>query len=188
MYIGTPVTEGTQVPANSSDPVNYHDVVGYVQEFDFTDLSALSVQDYNLITSEDAMAQNIWRKTRDGGFKPFYVEVVTTFPTANSAHIKVTEQHGSEIVISSASVGHETFRPLFTITMFVALFAWAIATAIIAALYVSAPVIWKNAGISEAGLNLLFGGVPNTVIAVAIIAVVGVLGYIYFTNKPKGGS
>lgn len=184
---GEPVVAGTKTYVTEDELVNYHDVVGYEQEYDVPDLSVLSPEDYNLITNEETLAMSVWRKTIDGGFKPFYVEVEITMGM-NSAHIKVTEHHGSEVVIPLASVGHETFRPLeFVIAMWTVIFVWAVVIALVAVLWVAAPVIWKMAGLSEADLNLLFGGIPNTVMGLAVIVAVGVIGYAYFQYKTKKG-
>lgn len=189
MYkMGSPVTKGSPAQVAETDPLYYHDIGGYVQEYDVNDLSALSPQDYTLVTDEQVMAQSIWQQTIEQGFKPFYVEVTSMSTGANSLHLKITENHGYEGV-PIASVGHGTFQPT-VIPAIIWLIAVIVAIVVVGVVLVTfSPLIFKFFGMTPQEVDQYFSAInPFPTIAVILIAgVAGLALYAYVMRTKKKG-
>lgn len=183
--LGSQVTKGTRVTVAGTDILYYHDIGGYVQEYDVNDLSALAPADYDLVTNEQTLARSTWQETINQGFKPFYVEAIITSTGENTNHIKVTEHHGLAVQ-PTASVGHQTFQPYI-----VGIWAIAVIVAIVvfflnAVLTTYQPSIWKNSGLSPGEVAGYFSPISDTVIKIAVVAAVGVVGYVLIKDWMKG--
>lgn len=182
MYaIGAPVAKGYAVSVNENDVVEYHDIGGYIQEYDF-DVRTLSIQDFNLVTNDQAMAISVWNKTKEQGFKPFYVRSEGYYTSEFIYHLTVTENHGLA-TLPLASVGHPSFMAIpiiWAVAIIIALIVAGIA------LVIAAPVIWKMAGLSPQDIHDYFSILPDILIPVAVIVAASVIGlgiYAYMKRR-----